>query len=1087
MRSELLSPQDLEVHPAPAIKQGDRPIVRAFSALKRYISTKYLLRLLLVFLAYWVAGKLGQATTNIRSSNLGPVWPAYGIALAAFLMWGYRVWPGVATAAFLVAFFSPVPYLTAIGQAAGATVAAMTGAFLLRRFAGFNPSLSRLSDALSLIAVGGFGSATVSASIGVLVLYVTQVQAYSGLGDAWLIYWLGDATGVLLVTPLALRFTDLSKLRERNRIPELVVFLLLLAATCLVIFSLPAIPSQLDDIAFSVLPFVIFAAIRFGVAVTALSTLIVATIATVGTALGVGPFARHTTFENAVLLDVLFSVLSISGLSLAAVIAEREYAERERAQVVSKQAAMEARLEAARELQLSEQRWHLAARAGRMYAYEWDVATDTVVRSGEVVNVLGTMGDVSNVSRQQLLASVHPDDRAVFTASVNERTPESPDTQITYRILRPDGSVIWLEKIAHAFFDVHGRMLRMVGMVADVTERKQNEERLREYEKAVEGSEEMIAVVDRHYRYLIANRKFLSMRKMTRQQVLGHSVGEVLNPGIFETVVKEKMQECFQGRVIRYEMKYAYPEIGERDILVSYFPIEGAKGVDQIACIFHDITERKRAEEALRASEERLRLAQQAAHVGTFEWNIQTGVDTWTPELEAIHGLPPGGFGGTQTAWENLVHPDDLAQVLLWVDEALRTRRPMTGEWRVIWPDGSVHWIAARWQVLITESGEPLRMVGVNLDVTERRQAQETMQKINSALEQQTSALQSREELLKIFVKNVPAGVAMLDREMRYLQVSDRFCADYSLDSSKALGRSHYELFPDQPERWKEVHRRALAGETVRADEDRWDREEGAVWVRWEVRPWRNSDGLPGGILIFAEDITRRKKMEEALAGMSRKLIEAQEQERTRIARELHDDINQRLALLSIEMEIARQNPPNSTRQVSRLLDEFRKHIIQVSSQVQSISHQLHSSQLEYLGVVAAMDSFCCELAERQNLVIDFKHDDLPKPLSSEVSLCLFRILQEALHNAARHSNTRRFEVKLGCSLHQAHLMVSDQGSGFDVEAATNKGGLGLISMRERIRLVGGTIVIDSKPMAGTTVNVCVPLESDLRSQRAVG
>src|SRR5262249_7969045 len=140
--------------------------------------------------------------------------------------------------------------------------------------------------------------------------------------------------------------------------------------------------------------------------------------------------------------------------------------------------------------------------------------------------------------------------------------------------------------------------------------------------------------------------------------------------------------------------------------------------------------------------------------------------------------------------------------------------------------------------------------------------------------------LQEREELLRIFVRNVPAGVAMLDRDMRYLEVSDRWCADYGADRSQLLGHLHYEVFPDIPPRWKEIHRRALAGETVKCDEDRWDREDGAtVWVRWEVRPWQTADELPGGILIFAEDITRRRQMEEALSDLNRKLIESQEQD----------------------------------------------------------------------------------------------------------------------------------------------------------------------------------------------------------------
>src|SRR6266481_8876268 len=111
---------------------------------------KYLAQITIIFAAYFVAGKLGQATSNIRSSNLGPVWPAYGIALAAILICGYRVWLGVAAGAFVVAFFSPVPHIAALGQAAGATLAAMTGAFLLHHFVDFRPSLSRLSDALGL-------------------------------------------------------------------------------------------------------------------------------------------------------------------------------------------------------------------------------------------------------------------------------------------------------------------------------------------------------------------------------------------------------------------------------------------------------------------------------------------------------------------------------------------------------------------------------------------------------------------------------------------------------------------------------------------------------------------------------------------------------------------------------------------------------------------------------------------------------------------------------------------------------------------------------------------------------------------------
>ena len=126
----------------------------------------------------------------------------------------------------------------------------------------------------------------------------------------------------------------------------------------------------------------------------------------------------------------------------------------------------------------NEERVHLAAQATKMYAYEWDIATDVIVRSPDASNVLGAQYEAS-LTRQQLLARNHPDDRALFNASVSERTPEHPDLRISYRMLRPDGSFIWLEKTAHAFFDEGGRLVRMIGMVADITERKVAEETLR--------------------------------------------------------------------------------------------------------------------------------------------------------------------------------------------------------------------------------------------------------------------------------------------------------------------------------------------------------------------------------------------------------------------------------------------------------------------------------------------------------------------------------------------------------------------------------------------------------------------------------
>jgi PAS domain S-box-containing protein len=319
---------------------------------------------------------------------------------------------------------------------------------------------------------------------------------------------------------------------------------------------------------------------------------------------------------------------------------------------------------------------------------------------------------------------------------------------------------------------------------------------------------------------------------------------------------------------------------------------------------------------------------------------------------------------------------------------------------------------------------------------------------------------------------------------MRYLQASDRWCVDFSLDRLQLLGRPHYEIFPDIPDRWKEIHRRALAGETVRADEDHWDREGGTTWLRWEIRPWQNLDGMPGGILIFSEDITGRKRIEESLSEIPRKLIEAQELERARIGRELHDDIGQRLALLSVQMQQLQDDPLILSDARSRM-GELQKQTSELATDVQSLSHELHSGRLQYLGITGAMRGFCQEFGEQQKVEIDFQAHDLPCLVSPDTSLCFYRVLQEALHNSTKHSGVRRFEVRLWGTSDEIHLTVKDSGAGFERETAKDSRGLGLISMGERLKLLKGTLSIDSQPKRGTIIHASAPLGSGSHSMRA--
>ena len=220
---------------------------------------------------------------------------------------------------------------------------------------------------------------------------------------------------------------------------------------------------------------------------------------------------------------------------------------------------------------------------------------------------------------------------------------------------------------------------------------------------------------------------------------------------------------------------------------------------------------------------------------------------------------------------------------------------------------------------------------------------------------------------------------------------------------------------------------------------------------------------------------------------MSRKLIEAHEQERTRIARELHDDVVQRLALLSLELEGVKEDVPDAASELRTRIGALGNQTTQIVDDIQSLSHELHSSKLEYLGIVEAAKNFCNEFGEHQMVEIDFQNHDLPASLPTELSLTLFRVLQEALRNAAKHSGVKRFEVRLWGSRGEIQLTISDRGAGFDTETAMKSTGLGLTSMQERLRLVHGELSIKSQPRRGTTINARIPFDSSTDSARAAG
>jgi PAS domain S-box-containing protein len=354
-------------------------------------------------------------------------------------------------------------------------------------------------------------------------------------------------------------------------------------------------------------------------------------------------------------------------------------------------------------------------------------------------------------------------------------------------------------------------------------------------------------------------------------------------------------------------------------------------------------------------------------------------------------------------------------------------------------------------------------------DITDRMRAEEELQ-------------ESRRQLSLVY-NNVADSTFYVavesDNRYRFLSVNPAFLKATGLEEDQVVGKLVQEVIPEPSLTMVLRKYQESIGDkkTVRWEETS-EYPTGTKVGEVTVSPVFDETGRCTHLIGTVYDLTERKRAEEALAGMSRKLLEAHEQERTRIARDLHDDISQQLALLSVEIQTMKGAPTTSARELQNRLNALEKRTSEIATNVHSLSHELHSSKLEYLGVVSAMKGFCKEFGEKHKVKVDFSSEGVPVTVPQEVSLCLFRVVQEGLHNAVKHSGVKFFEVKLHGSPAEIRLIVRDSGVGFDPELARDTQGLGLISMKERVRLVNGTISIASRPQSGTEINVRVPLSA---------
>jgi PAS domain S-box-containing protein len=562
-----------------------------------------------------------------------------------------------------------------------------------------------------------------------------------------------------------------------------------------------------------------------------------------------------------------------------------------------------------------------------------------------------------------------------------------------------------------------------------------------------------------------------------KEELVGKSLSFIYVPEVLPRLIDLSEKWKKTGSLYNEEVEVLTKSGQRRVVLVNAGSVKDTQGnLLHSATVLMDITDRKQIQDRLRESEERSRELVKRSPIAMLV--------TQGPELRSVmvNDRFTALFGYTLedvpdvAHWWPLANPEATyrntvkAEWEVRVATAVKNRtqiEPMEATVRC--KDGSSRYIEFHFSPL----GDA--HVVSFVDLTDRKHDE--------------IVLQESEERFRLVANTAPV--------MIWMAGSDKSCTYFNLPWLQFTGRSLEEEFgngwtkgvhaDDLPGCW-ETYARAFARREPFQMEYRLRRYDGEYrWMFDQGLPRLNSDESFAGYIGSCIDITDRKLAQEVLSSMSRKLIEAQEQERTWIARELHDDINQQVALLAVNLErLKRDFPTSAQAAVVQGLGETIEQVSGLGNDIQSLSHRLHSSKLEYLGIATAASGFCRELSERHGVQIDFRSDSEgeTKELRYEIALCLFRVLQESLQNAIKHSGSQRFEVRLKRTSTEVELSVRDWGTGFKLEEAMRKQGLGLTSMRERLKLVRGELVIDSRAGLGTTIRATVTLSSGSKAAR---
>lgn len=701
----------------------------------------------------------------------------------------------------------------------------------------------------------------------------------------------------------------------------------------------------------------------------------------------------------------------------------------------------------------------------------FDLEGRTTFVNQRMADMLGA--SVSDLLGTRLMEFLDRDDREAAERDLRAWLGRSGEGSY-HHLNRRDGKDLWARISSSPVENDSNAIVGLLGMFTDATDRRDMEEALQraqtQFRIVFDSSPIGIVVVNPEGYAVLANAMMLNLLGYQREEMQQVSFEHVTHPDdvgedrrLYAALMRGEMES------FRREKRYVSRDGRIIWVHVNASLVRNAYGEPQYAIsVVEDVTEKYKAERALRASSNQLRHALDAARTVIWRWDISSGGMEWSENVHRVFDLPPSRTPVTREELRALVAPQDRDRFARQIESALQTpEAKFVSIFQVNTEDGEPRWFEARGEVERDAAGNPSCMLGAVVDVTTRERAEQ--------------ALRDSEARFRTLADAAFEGIAITD-QATLVDANDRLLAMLGRRREDVIGRDAVQLFASEAASTAEQKMRSGDAGVY---ESLIKRPDGSrTHVEIQARTFQTDRGRTLRVAAV-RDVTARRRAAELLRQsqerelrsreeFSRHLLNAQEQERQRLANELHDGLGQNLSLIRNRMHLALELPG--------LTPELADHLRAVAAiasdcvaEVRNLAQNLRPVQIEQLGLTESLNSLVDRVRDSTATIIESRIEDVDDVLQGEGATHLYRICQEALNNALRHSQARRATLSLERDVGMLHLDVRDDGIGFDTANMASGGGLGLTSMRERAQMLGGTLDVRSAPGRGTHLQVNLP------------